>query len=438
MAGASILRLQSDERLAELAVDGHDAAFAAIVDRYRTPLLRYSAGIVGSARAEDAVQQALINAHDALKRTTEVRHLRSWLYRITHNTSLNVLRSVRDDVALDPAQAALADGPDAAFESRERLRETLAAVSDLPERQRAALVLRELEGRSHEEIAAVLGVTSGSARQNLMRARATVRAAVSAVTPYPLLVKLATAMASGPALAGGWTDAVAGAGAGATLAKLTAGVVATGALVGGAVGTERVVQRDHHPQGTVHHATDSAPGARLQEAVKATPAALTAPAPTSAGTSGSRSGSATSAVRGATRHGTGAGASSGRNGSSGSGSGSGSGDDHSSSGTSGHNGTSDHSGSGSGDDSSKGSATPTTPSGDDSSHRRSGSSDATRHGGDDTPSPPEPSGDPAPTATTPTATTPEPQSKDERSGRDSSRRSPSDVAAPTSTTPSGD
>jgi RNA polymerase sigma factor (sigma-70 family) len=247
LAGASLLRLQSDERLAELAAAGHEAAFDAIVDRYRTPLTRYCGGIVGPSRAEDAVQQALINAHDALKRTDEVRHLRSWMYRIAHNAALNVLRAVRDDVSLDGAgAAALAEaesvGPAEALERSERLRATVEALRGLPERQRAALVLRELEGRSHEEIAETLGVTKGSARQHLMRARTAMRAAVTAVTPYPLIVRLAEALTT-PGSAG-WTDAAAGAGAGATLAKLTAGVVATGALVGGAVGTQRVVH--HH------------------------------------------------------------------------------------------------------------------------------------------------------------------------------------------------
>jgi RNA polymerase sigma factor (sigma-70 family) len=249
LAGASLLRLQSDERLAQLAATGHEAAFDAIVDRYRTPLTRYCAGIVGPSRAEDVVQQALINAHDALQRTDEVRHLRSWLYRIAHNASLNVLRAVRDDVSLDAASDAAAiaeDGPAAAFERNERFRATVDALQELPERQRAALVLRELEGRSHEEIAETLGVTSGAARQHLMRARVALRGAVTAITPYPLVVRLAEMIAS-PGAAG-WTDAAVGAGAGATLAKLTAGVAATGALVGGAVGTERAVHHRHTGQ----------------------------------------------------------------------------------------------------------------------------------------------------------------------------------------------
>lgn len=291
LASSSLLRLQSDERLATLAVDDHEAAFAAIVDRYRAPLLRYCSGIVGPSRAEDAVQQTLISAHDALTRTTEVRHLRSWLYRIAHNTSLNVLRSVRDDVPLDPSHA-LADGPDAAFERAERLRETLAAVGGLPERQRAALLLRELEGRSHEEIATALGVTKGSARQSLMRARTAVRSAVTAVTPYPLIAKLTAGLASsGPAVAG-WGETAAGVGAGATLAKLTAGVVATGALVGGAVGTDHVVHRGHHQAPSAEAAQ---PAPRRAAAVAVTPAV--APTVARAATGPARAGRSTAALR---------------------------------------------------------------------------------------------------------------------------------------------
>jgi RNA polymerase sigma factor (sigma-70 family) len=307
LAGSSLLRLQSDERLAELAIDGHDAAFDAIVDRYRPAIQRYCTGIVGPSRAEDATQQTLINAHDALKRTDEVRHLRSWLYRIAHNVSLNVLRAVRDDVPLDDLtarDAALGHGeePPAAFERSERFRATVAALQELPERQRAALVLRELEGRSHAEIADALGVTQGSARQHLMRARVAMRGAVTAITPYPLIVRLSD-MLSTPGGAG-WADAAAGAGAGATLAKLTAGVVATGALVGGAVGTHEVIQRDG---GTLPRVAEA--GAGGAKSAAAVPAATAAGAPgqtvavadlrsrRSAGTAGARTGTTTTAPK---------------------------------------------------------------------------------------------------------------------------------------------
>jgi RNA polymerase sigma factor (sigma-70 family) len=278
LAGASLLRLQSDARLTELAAAGHEAAFDAIVDRYRTPLMRYCAGIVGPSRAEDAVQQALINAHEAMTRTDEVRHLKSWLYRIAHNAALNVLRAVKDDVPLDEATlgaraGAPGDrGPAESYERSEQFRATLAAVQALPERQRAALVLRELEGRSHEEIAAALGVTTGSARQHLMRGRAAVRSAVTAITPYPLVARLAETLSGGGAGASaGWADAAAGAGASATLMKLGAGVAATGALVGGAVGTQHVVRG-----GPAETATSRAAERTAQK--PATTVAKTAPA----------------------------------------------------------------------------------------------------------------------------------------------------------------
>jgi RNA polymerase sigma factor (sigma-70 family) len=278
LAGASLLRLQSDARLAELAVAGHESAFDAIVDRYRTPLMRYCAGIVGPSRAEDAVQQTLINTHEAMTRTGEVRHLKSWLYRIAHNAALNVLRAVKDDVPLDEAALgaragdAADRGPAESFERSEQFRATLAALQALPERQRAALVLRELEGRSHEEIAAALGVTKGSARQHLMRGRAAVRSAVTAITPYPLVARLAEMLSGGGST--GWVDAAAGAGASATLMKLGAGVAATGALVGGAVGTQHALRDWPSEAATVSRAAERAAPKPAATVASAAPTAV--------------------------------------------------------------------------------------------------------------------------------------------------------------------
>ena len=80
--------------------------------------------------------------------------------------------------------------PEQAFERREGLRSVVAAVSALPERQRDAIVLRELEGRSYDEIAAELGVTGGAVRQLLNRARTTLRAGATAITPMGLLLRI--------------------------------------------------------------------------------------------------------------------------------------------------------------------------------------------------------------------------------------------------------
>lgn len=237
LAGSRLLRVQTDDRLVALTRDGNEVAFAAIVDRYRPALERYAERLVGRSRAEDAVQQAFVNAHRAMLRDDREIALKAWLYRITHNAALNLLRGSVDVVELDDATF----GPSATSMAANgeiedvvllhaRLRETLDAIARLPAPQRDAILLREMEGRSHEEIALALGITSGAARQHVMRARSALRAAATAITPYPFISHLTTSPAANDAArtAG---EVVAGAGAGAVAVKLTAGFVATGAVV---------------------------------------------------------------------------------------------------------------------------------------------------------------------------------------------------------------
>jgi RNA polymerase sigma factor (sigma-70 family) len=265
LAGASLLRLQDDNRLVALAREGHDPAFAAIVDRYGPQLERYCARLLGPGRAEDAVQQAFVNAHAAMKASDQELALKPWLYRIAHNASLNILRASKgEDEALDEDRAGATLTTDV-VELRERLRETLASIQALPAAQRDALLLRELEGRSHEEIAVALGVTAGGARQHLHRARMSLRAAASAITPYPVLSRILTAAAAD----GRSADLVSGAGMGlgAGAVKAAAGVLAAGAIAGGAVGVHHDTPAKHAPAPEQAVATDAVDAA--------TPAALT-------------------------------------------------------------------------------------------------------------------------------------------------------------------
>lgn len=231
LAGHSLMRMQSDARLTELARAGHEPAFTAIVQRYRSALVRYCIGLLGADRAEDAVQQALANAHAALSAPDDrPLELRPWLYRLAHNAALNVLRASRDTATAPEAPAQAGEAPDEVLARRQRLDELLAAIAALPRAQRDSLLLRELEGRSHEEIASALGMSVGAARQQVFRARAAVRAACTALTPAPLLTRLLE-LAAAPA---------AGSGAevgGAVLVKAAAGLLAAGALAGGATST---------------------------------------------------------------------------------------------------------------------------------------------------------------------------------------------------------
>src|SRR5215207_10637048 len=186
-----LLRTQSDERLVALARDGHERAFEAIVERYRGALLRAARRYLPEARAEDALQQAYIAAWSALQRGDEVRDLRAWLYRIVHNFALNQLRvSGYDYAELDDALRGT-DAPQEEMERRAVVRQTLAGLAALPERQRDALLQIAVEGRSQEEVAEELGLSHGAVRQLVHRARTSLRTAATALVPLPLAAWLA-------------------------------------------------------------------------------------------------------------------------------------------------------------------------------------------------------------------------------------------------------
>jgi RNA polymerase sigma factor (sigma-70 family) len=337
LAGRSLLRWQTDERLAGLAGSGNERAFEAIVERYRAPLLRYCQRLLPSSRAEDALQQAFMNAFRALGRGDRPRDLRPWLYRIAHNSALNALREGDWDHAALEHNREAAELVEDAVERREQLDAVLTAIDALPARQRDAVLLHVLEGRSYEDVAETLGVSQGAVRQLLHRSRATLRTAATAVTPIWLLDRAAAG--GGPSentariaelVAGGATAAGTG-----SLAKVGAAVLATGAIAGTAIELE-------NGRGDRSAGRESAAGPELEAPSEDRPEATLLGAARRGGeqtTSGGDSGH-----DGSSGHG----GSSGPSSSSGSGSsGEGSGGDGGSSGDDGSGG--DSSGSGSGD-----------------------------------------------------------------------------------------
>jgi RNA polymerase sigma-70 factor, ECF subfamily len=179
-------RTPTDEQLVSRVRAGDDTAFNQIVARYRDPLLGFAARLLGGshADADDVVQDAFIRAHKALKATDNPMALRSWLYMIVRNRAFDHHRSAssrrtetEDKLSLvalpgsDPADRALA---------REELEQVVATISKLPERQRLALVGRELNGHSHTELARDLHTTIPGVKSLLVRSRQTVAAAMAA------------------------------------------------------------------------------------------------------------------------------------------------------------------------------------------------------------------------------------------------------------------
>lgn len=248
------LRTQPDRRLVTLVREGYESAFEEIVRRYGKPLSRYAAAIVGG-RSEDVTQDAFSKALLALRRGDAEIELRPWLFRIVRNTALNDLRD--SPPAPEVLAEAIAGGrnPAEELERREELSDLMKRLQALPEPQRAAIVMRELEGLGHEEIAAALGLSGGAARQAIYRARRALRDGAGMLIPLPLLQALLAGSGSGAAeAAAGATGIGSAAGVGVAL-KATAATV----LVAGAVGAG-VAIKDHPHSGNAKATT-----ARAQE-----------------------------------------------------------------------------------------------------------------------------------------------------------------------------
>ncbi|HEU4904768.1 MAG TPA: sigma-70 family RNA polymerase sigma factor [Solirubrobacterales bacterium] len=237
------LRTQPDRRLVTLVREGYESAFEEIVRRYGKPLGRYAASIVGG-RSEDVLQDAFAKALPALRRDEAEIDLRPWLFRIVRNTALNDLRD--NPPAPEVLAEALAGGrnPAEELEQREQLTDLMKRLQALPEAQRAAIVMRELEGLGHDEIAAALGLTDGGARQAIYRARQALRDGAGMLLPLPLLRLLIDhgAEATGAGAGAGGAIAAAGAGAGGAGGAAKLGVVAV--VLAGSVGAGVAVQ-DH-------------------------------------------------------------------------------------------------------------------------------------------------------------------------------------------------
>jgi RNA polymerase sigma factor (sigma-70 family) len=253
------LSSQSDQRLVRLAQAGHQQALAVIVQRYRRELIRFAHRLGADGHAEDVVQQTFLSALDAFQSGTEVKHLRGWLYTILRHHAARLSEPAHAEVEM--AELAAADAPvEEAVGQRLFAIEALSEINRLPDRQRTALVATALEGRSRADVAGSLGLSEGAVRQLVFRARATVRASVTAITPFPLLRWLAARQPHGS----DWTtaDIVAGAGGASTAAvavKLGAVVVA-GLGVAGAIAVRPQPAHRHHTPAAAKRAGGGAQG----------------------------------------------------------------------------------------------------------------------------------------------------------------------------------
>jgi RNA polymerase sigma factor (sigma-70 family) len=167
--------LRTDHALLLATAEGDEAAFAALVARHRPRLVRYATSRCGrdASLAEDAVQDALVRAHRAIVGGKVPVDVQGWLFAIVRNRCHDYFRAARPTA---PLPRELPGGSPSAFEEverSERLAGALNAVDQLPTAQRAAILGRELEGRSYEDIAQRQATTVPAVKSLLHRARAT-------------------------------------------------------------------------------------------------------------------------------------------------------------------------------------------------------------------------------------------------------------------------
>jgi RNA polymerase sigma factor (sigma-70 family) len=178
-----LLRLQSDERLISLLRRGNTSAFEVLVARYESRLMAFCRHLLGSREdAEDVMQEVMTAAFNAILADDRPINVRPWLYRIARNRSLNHLRRAQA-IGVDSMDHHLSEhGTTTAdkVHEREEFRLLVGDIHELPETQKTALVLREMDALSYEQIAEAMETTVPSVKSLLVRARVSLAEAAEA------------------------------------------------------------------------------------------------------------------------------------------------------------------------------------------------------------------------------------------------------------------
>jgi RNA polymerase sigma factor (sigma-70 family) len=180
---SALLRLQSDERLIALIRRGQHAAFETLVSRYQSRLLAFCRHMLGSREdAEDVLQEVFAAAFNAILGDEREINVRPWLYRIARNRSLNHLRRA-SAIGVDSMDVHYAENGLSTAEKvmrRESFRQLIGDVQQLPETQRTALLLREIDALSYEQISDAMETTVPAVKSLLVRARISLAEAAEA------------------------------------------------------------------------------------------------------------------------------------------------------------------------------------------------------------------------------------------------------------------
>lgn len=165
-------RLCGDKELARRVAGGDSAAFDEMFRRYSQPIYRFCSAMVGVEEAKDVLQNVMTKAVTSMPDDKDFQ-LKPWLYRVARNECVDQIRKgQRANCGLEPDEFPDASrDPHRAVENRERLNQLVEDLNELPEKQRAALVMRELSGLKYAEIAGGVGTSEAGAKQIVYEAR---------------------------------------------------------------------------------------------------------------------------------------------------------------------------------------------------------------------------------------------------------------------------
>ena len=180
------LRELNDSEVVQAALDGDSRAFSELVSRYDQRLVNFVYRTIGDReRAQDLVQETFVRVYRHLERFDQSKKFSTWIYTIASNLAKNELRNrsrnplvlfqtIKKNWDADHRPLEWEDTrnkPDDLFRKRHLRAKVEDAVSQLPEHHRIVFVLRELEGKTYEEIAQITGCNLGTVKSRLNRAR---------------------------------------------------------------------------------------------------------------------------------------------------------------------------------------------------------------------------------------------------------------------------
>ncbi len=182
-----IVNAPPDQTLIDQCLAGRREAFGQLVERYQHRLYHGLLHALGSAEdAQDIAQEAFVSAFEKLSSFKGEAAFYSWLFRIALNASISARRKTRrmsvsvelrrEESGLEPSDDSPSNEPSYAMDVSDRQRLVRQALSEMSEEFRTALVLKEMDGMSYEEIAEVVDVPLGTVRSRIHRARLELRA----------------------------------------------------------------------------------------------------------------------------------------------------------------------------------------------------------------------------------------------------------------------